>query len=81
MKECRRSRQETRWGGSEQLGHHWGRNGVQERVDKDAEARIHTDAIMELSVSLEVEVAPLTVEVARQTRELTGSAEAQYREW
>jgi hypothetical protein len=50
-------------------------------VDKDAEARIHTDAIMELSVSLEVEVAPLTVEVARQTRELTGSAEAQYREW
>jgi hypothetical protein len=50
-------------------------------LDKDAEARIHTDAIMELGASLEAEVAPLTVEVEGQTRELTGSAEAQYREW
>ncbi len=50
-------------------------------MDKDAEARIHADAIEELGASMEAEAAPLTVEVEGQTRRLTGSAEQQYREW
>lgn len=50
-------------------------------MDKDTEAEIHADAIQELSSSLQTEVAPLTVDVEGQTRELTGSAEEQYKEW
>ena len=50
-------------------------------LDRDAEARIHADAIAELGASLGAEAAPMTIEVEGQTRRLTGSAEAQYREW
>jgi len=49
--------------------------------DKDSEKQIHVDAIEELGLSFESEIAPIVVEVDGNTHQLTGSAEAQYARW
>ena len=45
------------------------------------EAKIHVEALKELSASVEAELEPIVIEVEGQTLRLTGSAETQYEEW
>lgn len=48
---------------------------------QSGEAAIHKDALQELAISFEGEVAPLLVEVEGQQVKLTGSAETQFTAW
>ena len=50
-------------------------------MKKYADARTHADALKELTLSFQSEVAPQVVEVEGHTLRLTGTAEDQYREW
>ena len=50
-------------------------------IKKYADARVHADALKELTLSFQAEVAPQVVEVEGHTLRLTGTAEDQYREW
>jgi hypothetical protein len=50
-------------------------------MDKNAEAKIHADALEELGSSFESEVAPIVVDVEGRTVKLTGSIETQYEQW
>ena len=50
-------------------------------IRKYADARVHADALKELTQSFQAEVAPQVVEVEGHTLRLTGTAEDQYREW
>jgi hypothetical protein len=50
-------------------------------VKKYADARVHADALKELTNSFQAEIAPQVVEVEGHTLRLTGTAEDQYREW
>jgi hypothetical protein len=50
-------------------------------MKKYADARVHADALKELTQSFQAEVAPQVVEVEGHTLRLTGTAEDQYREW
>ena len=50
-------------------------------VKKYADARVHAEALKELTNSFQAEVAPQVVEVEGHTLRLTGTAEDQYREW
>ncbi len=50
-------------------------------IRKYADARVHADALKELTNSFQAEVAPQVVEVEGHTLRLTGTAEDQYREW
>ena len=50
-------------------------------IKKYADARVHADALKELTQSFQAEVAPQVVEVEGHTLRLTGTAEDQYREW
>jgi hypothetical protein len=50
-------------------------------IRKYADARVHADALKELTQSFQSEVAPQVVEVEGHTLRLTGTAEDQYREW
>src|SRR6187397_853459 len=50
-------------------------------VKKYADARVHADALKELTTSFQSEVAPQVVEVEGHTLRLTGTVEDQYREW
>jgi hypothetical protein len=50
-------------------------------IKKFSDARIHAQALKEVSQSFQAEVAPQVVEVEGRTLRLTGSAEDQYREW
>ncbi len=54
---------------------------VMSGLKKREEAKIHTDALKELSGSFDAEAAPLVVEVQGRTLRLTGTAEQQYAEW
>ena len=58
-----------------------GAYAVKTGFDKSSEARIHEDAIKELGDSFASESQPMVVEVEGETHQLTGSAEAQYKEW
>ncbi|MBS0373677.1 MAG: hypothetical protein JSR73_03815 [Proteobacteria bacterium] len=49
--------------------------------EKGKQAKMHTDAIKEISGSFASEAAPAVVDVEGRTLKLTGSAEAQYAEW
>lgn len=49
--------------------------------DRNKEAKLHAEAIKELSESMEAQVAPMVVDVEGQTVELTGTIDAQYDEW
>lgn len=50
-------------------------------MKKYADARVHADALKELTQSFQAEVATQVVEVEGHTLRLTGTAEDQYREW
>src|SRR5690242_11131631 len=50
-------------------------------IKKYADARTHADALKELTLSFQSEVAPQVVDVEGHTLRLTGTAEDQYREW
>ena len=50
-------------------------------LDKNAEARIHTEALKELSESLNAEIQPQTIALTDRTIELSGTVEEQYRQW
>src|SRR5215510_10290300 len=50
-------------------------------VKKYADAKVHAEALKELTTSFQSEVAPQVVEVEGHTLRLTGTAEDQYREW
>lgn len=54
---------------------------VMSGLKKREEAKMHTDALKELSDSFESEAAPLVVEVEGRTLRLTGTADEQYAEW
>lgn len=45
------------------------------------ERRLHTQSLQELAASFDTDVKPLVVEVQGTEHRLTGTAEAQYREW
>ena len=50
-------------------------------LDKAAEARIHTEALKELSESLNAEIQPQTIALTDRTIELSGTVEEQYQQW
>jgi hypothetical protein len=50
-------------------------------LDKNAEARIHTAAMKELSDSLNAEVQPQTIALTDRTIELSGTVDEQYAQW
>ncbi|HEX6638175.1 MAG TPA: hypothetical protein VF033_11005 [Steroidobacteraceae bacterium] len=50
-------------------------------IKKYGDARTHADALKELTLSFQSEVAPQVVDVEGHTLRLTGTAEDQYREW
>lgn len=49
--------------------------------DQSSEGEIHESAIRELGNSFESEIEPMVVELEGETVELTGSAEAQFKQW
>jgi len=64
-----------------QAGTMGGIAGILSGMKKYADARVHADALKELTQSFQSEVAPQVVEVEGHTLRLTGTAEDQYREW
>lgn len=54
---------------------------IQSGIAKGREAKMHLEALRELSQSFDAEVEPMLVEVEGQTLRLTGSVEKQYAEW
>ena len=55
--------------------------GIMSGIEKGKAAKMHTDAIKEITGSFQSESTPLVVDVEGRTLKLTGSAEAQYAEW
>lgn len=58
-----------------------GFEGIKSAMDKGAEASVSLDALKEAGAGFNAEAEPLVVEVEGQTRRLTGTAEARYKEW
>jgi len=58
-----------------------GTMAIQSGIAKGKEAKMHAQALRELGVSFEAEVAPMVIEVKGQTLRLAGSAETQYASW
>ncbi len=54
---------------------------IKSGFDKQAEARMHMEALEELSQSLENEVAPRVINLEDRTITLSGSVEEQYAQW
>ena len=54
---------------------------IKSGLDKRAEADIHVQALEELGLSLEAEIAPQIIELEDRTITLTGSVEDQYQQW
>lgn len=54
---------------------------IKSGFDKQAEARMHMEALEELGQSLESEVAPQVINLEDRTITLTGSVEEQYDQW
>lgn len=54
---------------------------IKSGFDKQAEARIHMDALEELGQSLENEVAPRVIDLDNRSITLSGSVEEQYQQW
>lgn len=54
---------------------------VKTGLDKRSEADIHVQALEELGLSLEAEIAPQIIELEDRTVTLTGSVEDQYEQW
>ena len=54
---------------------------IKDAFDKGDERQLHVEALAELGNSLEVELAPRTIELEERTITLSGSVEAQYDQW
>ena len=54
---------------------------IKSGLDKRTEADIHVQALEELGLSLEAEIAPQIIELEDRTITLTGSVEDQYQQW
>jgi hypothetical protein len=54
---------------------------IKSGFDKQAEARIHAEALEELGQSLENEVAPNVINLDNRSITLSGSVEEQYQQW
>ena len=54
---------------------------IKSGLDKRSEADIHVQALEELGLSLEAEIAPQVIELEDRTVTLTGSVEDQYQQW
>ncbi len=54
---------------------------IRSGMAKSQEAKIHVEALRELGSSLDVDVAPLVVEVEGETLRLSGTMEGQFAEW
>ena len=73
---CRRIESAVRTAGA--IG---GTAAILSGLKKYSDAKVHTQALKELSDSFRSEVAPQVVDVEGRTLRLTGTAEEQYREW
>ena len=58
-----------------------GMAAVRSGMAKSQEAKMHVEALRELGGSLDVEVAPLVVEVEGETLRLSGTMEGQFADW
>lgn len=58
-----------------------GMAAIQAGFSTSKEAKIHKEALQELSASFDAEVEPLVVEIEGHTVRLTGSVEEQYQAW
>lgn len=54
---------------------------IKNAFNKKGEAQMHVEALAELGQSLELEVAPQTIELEERTVTLSGSVETQYAQW
>jgi len=54
---------------------------IKDAFDKGDERQMHIEALAELGNSLEMEIAPQTIELEERTITLNGSVEAQYDQW
>ena len=54
---------------------------LQSGLQKQAETKIHKEALQELAASLDTEISPQLVQLEGHTLRLTGSAEQQYASW
>lgn len=62
-------------------GVYGGFEGIKSALEKRGEANVSLDALKEAGAGFNAEAEPLVVEVEGQTRRLTGTAEARYKEW
>ena len=62
-------------------GVYGGFEGIKSAFEKSGEANVSRDALKEAGAGFNAEAEPLVVEVEGQTRRLTGTAEARYKEW
>jgi hypothetical protein len=53
---------------------------IKSAIDKNAEAKIHSEVLQELGGSAEAEITPHTIELENETVRLTGTVDAQYTE-
>ena len=58
-----------------------GFNRIMGGFTRRSESQLHVEAIRELSESFGSEAAPMVIEIAGETRRLTGTAAAQYESW
>ena len=54
---------------------------IKDAFNKGDERQMHVEALAELGNSLEMEIAPQTIELQERTITLSGSVEAQYEQW
>ena len=68
----------TRWGGAVSLI--GGAQLIRKAVSRHARAAVHAEALRELGVSAEAEIAPHTIELENRTLRLQGTVDDQYEE-
>ena len=73
---CQRVQSAARYGGA--IG---GTAAILSGLKKYADAKVHAQALKEMSETFQSEVAPQVIDVEGRTLRLTGTAEEQYREW
>jgi hypothetical protein len=73
---CQRVQSAVRYGGA--IG---GTAAIISGLKKYADAKVHAQALKEMSETFQSEVAPQVIDVEGRTLKLTGTAEEQYRQW
>src|SRR5216110_2774112 len=73
---CQRVQSAARYGGA--IG---GTAAFLSGLKKYADAKVHAQALKEMSETFQSEVAPQVIDVEGRTLKLTGTAEEQYRQW